>query len=216
MTDEHGAPIVAELGRPETPEETRLRKEDARRVRRQHQTALNLVLSLAASLAVVLALVAVVARPDHPSSDSMHVDYRSVAAQAAVPGVTLAAPALPSGYSANRADYQDDTADGVDVWTVGLLTPDAQYIGVHQGIRANQTWVANQLDEHAPTGSRRIDGTRWTVYDRRDEGKAAGNDAYALVATFGRSTIVLAGTADDASFRTVADRVATQQQDRSR
>ncbi|PZF58021.1 DUF4245 domain-containing protein [Curtobacterium sp. MCBD17_034] len=218
MSDQHpqSAPVVAELGRPETAEETRIRKEDARRVRRQHQTALNLVLSLAASLAVVLALVAIVARPDHPSSTSSHVDYRSVAAQADVPHVTLAAPRLPSGYSANRADFQDDTADGVDVWTVGLITPDDQYIGVHQGIRANQTWVANQLDEHAATGSRTIDGTKWAVYDRRDEGKGAGNEAYSLVATFGASTVVLAGTADDASFRTVAHRIATQLEDQNR
>jgi hypothetical protein len=205
-----GRPIVAGLGRPETAEETRVRKEDARRTRRQHQTTMNLVLSLAASLGIVLALVAIVARPDHASPTK--VDYRSVAAQASVPGVVLAAPDLPSGYSSNRADYQDDTTDGVDVWTVGLLTPDHQYVGVHQGIKANQTWVTNQLDEHATTGSRTIAGTRWTVVDRRSEGTGAGNAAYSLVGRFGESTIVLSGTADDRAFRTIATRVATQQE----
>ncbi|KQS08903.1 DUF4245 domain-containing protein [Curtobacterium sp. MCLR17_007] len=209
MTDpDTGRPIVAELGRPETAEETWSRKDTARRARRQHQTAFNLVLALIASLGIVVFLVAVVARPG--TTVDRDVDYRQVASQAAVPGVTLAVPDLPDSYTSNRADYADRGADGVDVWTVGLLTPDKQYIGMQQGIKANPTWVANQLDRHPATGSRTIDGTKWTVYDRRDEGKDAGNQAYALVTTFGRNTVVLAGTADDRSFRTVAAAVAEQ------
>lgn len=209
MTDpDTGRPVVAELGRPETPQETWERKDTARRARRQHQTAFNLVLALIASLGIVVFLVAVVARPD--TTVDRDVDYRQVASQAAVPGVTLAVPSLPDSYASNRADFTDRAADGVDVWTVGLLTPDKQFIGLQQGIDANPTWVANQLDQHAATGSRTIDGTEWTVYDRRDEGKDAGNQAYSLVTTFGRNTIVLAGTADDRSFRTVAAAVAKQ------
>ncbi|MFZ6991134.1 DUF4245 domain-containing protein [Curtobacterium sp. RRHDQ66] len=212
MTDpETGRPVVAELGRPETAEETWARKDSARRARRQHQTAFNLVLALIASLGIVVFLVAVVARPDGAVDRS--VDYQQVASQADVPGVTLAAPELPDSYSANRADYKDEAADGVDVWTVGFLTPDKQYVGLQQGIDANPTWVANQLDQHAATGSRSIGGTKWTVYDRRAEGKDAGNQAYALVASFGRNTVVLAGTADDASFRKIAAGVAKQLSD---
>jgi hypothetical protein len=212
VTDpETGRPVVAELGRPETAEETWARKDSARRARRQHQTAFNLVLALIASLGIVVFLVAVVARPDGAVDRS--VDYQQVAAQADVPGVTLAAPELPDSYSANRADYKDKAADGVDVWTVGFLTPDKQYVGLQQGIDANPTWVANQLDQHAATGSRSIGGTKWTVYDRRAEGKDAGNQAYSLVATFGRNTVVLAGTADDASFRKIAAGVAKQLSD---
>jgi len=212
VTDpETGRPVVAELGRPETAEETWARKDSARRARRQHQTAFNLVLALIASLGIVVFLVAVVARPDGAVDRS--VDYQQVAAQADVPGLTLAAPELPDSYSANRADYKDKAADGVDVWTVGFLTPDKQYVGLQQGIDANPTWVANQLDQHAATGSRSIGGTKWTVYDRRAEGKDAGNQAYSLVATFGRNTVVLAGTADDASFRKIAAGVAKQLSD---
>jgi hypothetical protein len=203
-----GRPVVAELGRPETDEETWARKDAARRSRRQHQTAFNLVLALLASLAIVVGLVAVVARPSGDVDQS--VDYRQAADSAHVSGVTLVAPELPKSYSANRADYKDKAADGVDVWTLGLLTPDRQFIGVQQGVRANPTWVANQLDQHAATGTRSIGGTKWTVYDRRDEGKAAGNHAYALVHVFGTSTVVLAGTADDSSFRTVANRITAQ------
>lgn len=213
MTDADGRPIVAELGRAETPEETWARKDAARTARRQHQTAFNLVIALIASLGIVLFLVAVVVRPDTQIVDRT-VDYRQVAADADVRGVELAAPTLPKGFSANRADWTDKSGDGVDVWTVGFLTPDKQYIGLQQGVDANASWVANQLDQKPATGSTTIDGTKWTVYDRRDEGKDAGNNAYALVQTTGKYTFVLAGTADDTSFRTLATAVSEQFADR--
>ncbi len=88
--------------------------------------------------------------------------------------------------------------------------PDRQYIGLQQGIEANASWVSNQLDQKPATGDRTIDGTKWTVYDRRDEGRDAGNHAYSLVTTFGSNTIVLSGTADDRSFTTVARAVTEQ------
>lgn len=213
MTDADGRPIVAELGRAETPEETWARKDAARTARRQHQTAFNLVIALIASLGIVLFLVAVVVRPDTQIVDRT-VDYQQVAADANVRGVELAAPTLPKGFSANRADWTDKSGDGVDVWTVGFLTPDKQYIGLQQGVSANASWVANQLDQKPATGSTTIDGTKWTVYDRRDEGKDAGNNAYALVRTTGKYTFVLAGTADNASFRTLATAVSKQFADR--
>ena len=209
MSDpETGRPIVAELGRPETAEETWARKDTARRARREHQTAFNLVLALIASLGIVLFLVAVVVRPDQAVDRS--VDYRQVAQQADVSGAELLVPDLPSSYTSNNAEYQSGSARGVAVWTIGLLTPDKQYIGMHQGIDANDTWIADQLDQKQATGSRTIAGTKWTVYDRRDEGKGAGNNLYALVTTSGKDTVVLAGTADQKSFTTVATAVGEE------
>lgn len=208
MTDANGRPIVAELGRPETAEETWARKDAARTARRQHQTAFNLVIALIASLGIVLFLVAVVVRPD--TTVDRTVDYQQIAADAHVGDITLAAPDLPSGFTSNRADFSDKASDDVDVWTVGFVTPDKQYLSLQQGIDANGSWVSNQLDQRPSTGTRVIDGTKWTVYDRRDEGSDAGNHAYSLVSTFGANTVVLSGTADDSSYRTVAKAVAEQ------
>ena len=69
MTDANGRPIVAELGRPETAEETWARKDAARTARRQHQTAFNLVIALIASLGIVLFLgvVRLQEPPPYPS-----------------------------------------------------------------------------------------------------------------------------------------------------
>ncbi|MBT1622435.1 DUF4245 family protein [Curtobacterium flaccumfaciens pv. oortii] len=208
MTDANGRPIVAELGRPETAEETWARKDAARTARRQHQTAFNLVIALIASLGIVLFLVAVVVRPN--TTVDRTVDYQQIAADAHVGDITLAAPDLPSGFTSNRADFSDKTSDDVDVWTVGFVTPDKQYISLQQGVDANGSWVSNQLDQRPSTGTRVIDGTKWTVYDRRAEGSDAGNHAYSLVSTFGTNTIVLSGTADDSSYRTVATAVTKQ------
>ncbi|MBF4605720.1 MULTISPECIES: DUF4245 domain-containing protein [unclassified Curtobacterium] len=208
MTDANGRPIVAELGRPETAEETWARKDAARTARRQHQTAFNLVIALIASLGIVLFLVAVVVRPN--TTVDRTVDYQQIAADAHVGDITLAAPDLPSGFTSNRADFSDKTSDDVDVWTVGFVTPDKQYLSLQQGVDANGSWVSNQLDQRPSTGTRVIDGTKWTVYDRRAEGSDAGNHAYSLVSTFGTNTIVLSGTADDSSYRTVATAVTKQ------
>ena len=56
--------VVAELGRPETPEETAARQAENSLKHRQRQTVTNLVLALGASLLVVLALVLLVPRSD--------------------------------------------------------------------------------------------------------------------------------------------------------
>ena len=62
--------IVAELGRPETPEETAARRAENSLKHRQRQTVQNLILALGASLLVVLVIVLIVPRSDAPMSHS--------------------------------------------------------------------------------------------------------------------------------------------------
>ena len=63
-TDENGRPIVAELGRAETPQETADRKAISSAKRRSNQTVINLVIAVVASLGIVVFLLVVVVRPD--------------------------------------------------------------------------------------------------------------------------------------------------------
>ena len=203
-TDEQGRPVVAELGRPETADEVADRRAESSRKHRANQTLVNLLLAIGASLVVVVVLVLVVVRPG-PSPDANRVDYRQVAAQAqAAVSTPLAAPVLPSGWWANRAEL-NQPSDDVATWGIGLITPAARYVGLTQGIKADPTWVADQVGRIQPTGTRTYGGLRWRVYDHR----AAGGDVdYALVAESGDSTIVLTGsTATDAEFATVATAV---------
>lgn len=200
-TDEQGRPIVAELGRPETPEELADRRADSSRRHRANQTLINLVIAIGASLAVVVVLVLVVVRPG-PGADANRVDYRQTAAQAqSAVSTPLAAPVLPAKWWANRAEL-DQPSDQVASWQIGLISPASRYVGVVQGIDADATWTADQVGKLQPTGSHRYGGLSWRVYDHREAG---GDVDYALVAASGRSTIVLTGsTATDAEFATVA------------
>jgi hypothetical protein len=208
-TDENGRPIVAELGRPETPQETADRKAASRLAHRSNQNVLNLVIALGASLLVVFLIVIVVVRPDQAASPKT-VDWTAVArdAQQSV-STPLIVPTLPRTWSANRAELVDakTASDGIASWQIGFLTPTTQYIGLDQGISANPSWVATQLSDKTVTGDETYGGVAWKVYDHRTADHP-GNLAYALVATIGESTVVLAGTGSDVEFATLATEIA--------
>ncbi|MGH1526150.1 DUF4245 domain-containing protein [Leifsonia sp. L25] len=201
--------VVAELGRPETPEETAARKAQNSANHRNRQTVNNLVYSLIATVALVAVIVLIVPR-GNPTSSAPAVDYAAVAqqAQGSEPD-RLVVPGLPSGWSSNSAELRTKTADGVDAWYIGLLTPKGQYIGITQGFNANDSWVADQVNRTRIAGTREIDGAKWDVYDNRASSDA-GNVRYALVTSAGKSTVVVFGTADDAEFTTVASSLTDQ------
>lgn len=193
-------PIVADLGRPETPEETAARKAENSRKHRAAQTVRNLLWALAATLAVVLFLVLVVVRPD--LAPPAPIDYDTVAGQVqAELNTPISAPVLPPQWSANQAEVRKQGE--ISVWYVGFITPDEQFIALNQGIDANPTWVDNVLNRATPTGKLMIDNVEWTVYDHR-KAKDPGNLAYALVTVVDKSTYVLYGTASDVEFETLA------------
>ncbi len=202
--------VVAELGRPETPEETAARKAQNSANHRNRQTVNNLVYSLIATVALVIVIVLVVPR-GNPTNTTPPVDYAAVAqeAQGSEPD-RLLVPSLPEGWKANSAELRTKTADGVDSWYIGLLTPKGEYIGVTQGFDANDSWVADQVAKSRIAGTRDVDGVRWDVYDNRKASSDAGNVAYALTTDAGHSSIIVFGTADDAEFRTVASSLSDQ------
>jgi len=196
---------VAELGRPETPEETAARKAEASRRRRSNQTGLNLVLALGASLGIVLLLVLVVVRPDPPSAAP--VDYSSIASEAeAAVGAPLADPVLPPAWVANSARLTGAASD-IPEWTIGFVTPESDFLGIRQGVDADATWLDDAVESMRADSVVEIDGITWDAYDNREDDDP-GNLAYALSATVGRSTYVLYGTAADEEFRTLASSLA--------
>ncbi|MBC7589749.1 MAG: DUF4245 domain-containing protein [Salinibacterium sp.] len=197
--------IVAELGRPETAEETAQRKAENSRKHRANQTALNLVGATVASLAIVAFLVIVVVRPTPAPAES--IDYATIASQAQVNSEQpLIAPVLPDTWTANDARFE--SREQVPTWYIGFVTPDTQFIALNQGVDANETWQAAVLDNATETGVVTIEGVNWTVFDQRDSA-SPGNFAYSLATTSGASTIVLHGTADDASFEQLATAIAS-------
>ncbi|MFU8946349.1 DUF4245 domain-containing protein [Mycetocola zhadangensis] len=197
--------VVAELGRPETPAETAVRKAENSRKYRSAKTVNNLVYSLLVTVALVVIIVLAVPRSDQ--SMLAEVDYSSVAATAQQSyAQPLANPDLPGSWSSNRADVSK--TDGVQSWNIGLITPSDQYIGITQGIDANETWTAQQLKKSLATSTITVDGIEWTVYDNRGDTKNRGNVHYAFATVAGDSTFLLYGTAKDDEFVTVAESIS--------
>lgn len=196
--------VVAELGRPETPEETAARKAENSRLYRARKTPNNLVLSLIVCVAVAFVIFLAVPRGDMNFDNTVDWKALSETAQTGVPE-TLASPDLPDGWRSNTAVYRSNAADDVDVWFIGFLTPSDEFIGMSQAFDANDTWVATELKNTIATGSVTIDGVDWTVYDNRASTDDLGNARYALVTTSGESTWVLAGTGTPSEFQTLAE-----------
>ncbi|MBG6212909.1 MAG: DUF4245 domain-containing protein [Cryobacterium sp.] len=199
--------VVAELGRPETPQETAERLAENSRKYRSHKTVNNLVLSLLVTVGAVLVLVLLVPRSDNPINRD--VDYASVAAQLQpVVDHALAIPELPDGWSANDTEWQAGTNGQVPSWYIGLLTPGNQYIGFSQAFNANPTWLAQKLPDSPVVDSVSIAGVTWDVYRNSAAAGDRGNFDYALVTAAGASTYVLIGTAPTGDFETLATALA--------
>ena len=199
--------VVAELGRPETAEETAARKAENSRLYRQRKTINNLILSLLATLGVVAIIFFAVPRPD--SAPNWEVEYLQIAedAQLAVTS-PLVTPHMPADWKANSAKLKL-SADKVTTWSVGFITPTNEYIGYRQALQADASWLSNYLEQLQATSTVTIGGLDWQVYDNRSA-EDAGNLAYALVTTANGDTFVLNGTANDEEFAQAAAEVATQ------
>jgi hypothetical protein len=196
--------IVAELGRPETPQETADRKAENSRNYRKRKTVNNLVYSLLVCVGLVLVIALAVPRADN--SLVPEVDYSAVATQAqSSTEHILVNPELPGSWSSNRAET--DKAGGVSSWNIGLITPAKEFIGITQGFNANETWLSQQLRQSAASSTLAVDGVEWTVYDNRGRDDV-GNMEYALTTESGASTFILFGTAGGEEFLTVASAVA--------
>ena len=202
-------PVVAELGRPETPEETARRKAQTSADHRRRQTVNNLIYSLLATLALVVVIVLMVPRPTPDAVKS--VDYVKIAQQGAgTEPDPLITPKLPADWKSNSAQLRQQNDDRVDEWYIGLITPSQEYIGMVQGFRANATWLAAQVANSSPVGSTTVHGVKWNIYDNRQSSRDVGDVQYALSAAEGASTVVLYGTADTQEFTQLADAVSRQ------
>ncbi|MBF4634590.1 DUF4245 domain-containing protein [Agreia pratensis] len=201
-------PIVAELGRPETPEEEAARKAQNSKNYRDSKTIRNLWVAVGVTVAIVALMIFIVPRDD--SSRLQSIDYRSVAvsAQRTLP-VPLAVPELPDTWSSNVAEIRTASLDGVTSWFIGLITPSKQFLSITQAVDANPSWLVNEMQQTIPTGTVNIDGIDWIVYDNRDSDRDVGNVEYALTTESGRSTFIVAGTATPEEAAALASTITT-------
>ena len=191
-------PIVAELGRPETPQEEAARRAENSRLYRQRKTVNNLVYSMLVTLGVVAIIYFAVPRGDAPVA--WQVDYVTIGQQ--VQSTTtehLVVPAMPTDWQANAAEIRTG-ADGVTEWRIGFVTPSQNFIGYEQAFGGNASWVSSRMESTAPVSTVDIDGVIWDVYDNG----SAGNNSYALTSTIDGVTYLLRGKADANEFAQLA------------
>lgn len=208
-------PVVAELGRPETPEETAARLAENSRKYRARKTIQNLIAATGVTLLAVLVLVLIVPRNDNPRHTN--VDYNEVAANAQQ-GLTehLVVPELDGQWQANEAELRQGS-DNVTEWYIGLLQMrdgDAQaMVGVRQGLDANETWTYNKTGQRPATGTVDIGGVTWDEYDYSAlDRKEVGNNGYVLATERGGSVYIVFSSHDPALVHEIAEAVARDMQ----
>lgn len=208
-------PIVAELGRPETPDETAARKARDSRLYRQRKTVNNLVFSLLVSLGLVLVIVLVVPRGVDTWSDQT-VNVTNLAdSAAATAGQPLVAPPTPDGWKAKQAELRGASSGDISYWYIGYTTADGAYAAVAQaftnsGAPVDDAWVSQQFEAQAATGAESIGGLEWTVYDHPERNPDTTNMVFGMETEIGTATILVYGTDTAATLRALADSVAAQ------
>ncbi|WP_228177048.1 DUF4245 family protein [Microbacterium schleiferi] len=199
--------IVAELGRPETPEETAARKAESSRVYRSSQTFRNLVAALVITLGIVAIVIFAVPRGEPPASEPIDVAAVAEEVSLTLDGSTVIVPVVPETWLVTSAAV---AGDDPRTWTV-LYVPaeDAGFVRVSQGFSADATWPTRELSGADSAGTIVIDGVEWTEYDIPDPARA-GNISAALSTTAGADTILIYGATDAATLRVVAEGLADQ------
>ena len=184
--------------------------DDAAAKRRARQTLINLLLSLAATSAIVLALVLAVPRSD--TNLIKPVDYVSVAQSAAESSnkPILVPELIGQDWWSNSARWNSSSVDGVANWYVGFVGPKNQYLGLTQAFDSNPTWLALKLGQTQRTGSETIDGRLWEIFQNPEPGETPKTMDYVMVTSVGPDQIFVYGTAGIAEFKAFAALVQTQ------
>jgi hypothetical protein len=193
---------VAELGRPETPEETAARKAEDSRNYRARKTVNNLIYSLLATLGLVAIIFFAVPRPDIPKD--WEIDYAAVgiSAQSSVEG-PLITPDMPAAWRANVAKL--DRVDNLPAWKVNFLTPTDEYITYQQIFGQDNAGLRRILEDREPTGELTLGGGQvWTVFATSSAADTQAPQDYALATFAFGDAFILTGSGTVEEFAELA------------
>ncbi|MET0828462.1 MAG: DUF4245 family protein [Microbacterium sp.] len=198
--------IVAELGRPETPDETASRKAESSRVYRASQNTRNLIAALLVTLVVVAIIIFAVPRGEPPQAEPIDVAAVAEGIESAE-GRTVLVPDVPEAWIVNRASIEGDSTAA---WTI-VYVPDetAGFLRVAQGFDADPAWTTRVLSGASVDGTVTIDGVEWDRYNIPDPSRA-GNISAALSTQAGDDIVLVYGSTDDETLALAAASVADQ------
>jgi len=199
--------IVAELGRPETPQETADRKAESSRVYRSSQTFRNLIAALIITVAVVAVIVFAVPRGEPTARPA--IDVAKIAADvSSTSDRPVIVPELGDFWRVNAAGLD---GGATKVWSITLAPAGERergFIKLAQAFDADVKWAPQVTGGMAPTGTEQIDGVTWDVFDLDDRGTA--NVTYALGTQAGRDYVLLYGSRSADSTKKLAESLTSQ------
>jgi hypothetical protein len=181
---------------------------DAAAKRRARQTLNNLMLSLAATVGVMVLLVLAVPRDD--SNRVQPVDYVAIAEQAeSEANEKLLIPTIPVDWYSNAARYRSSAQDGVANWYVGFVGPNSEFVAVTQGLDVNQTWMQLMIESNKPTGEVVIQGKTWKVYESVRENNPPKSKDYLMVLEYENNAVFVYGVAPRPNLEDFAAQLGT-------
>lgn len=182
---------------------------DAAAQRRARQTLINLLLSLAATVGVMVLLVLAVPRDD--SNRVQPVDYLSIAEQASTeaPGKLLV-PTIPIDWYSNAARYRSSAQDGVANWYVGFVGPNSEFVAMTQGLEVNQTWMQLMVESNKPSGEIVIQGKTWKVFESVRENNPPKSKDYMMVLEYENNAVFVYGVASTEQLENLALQLTLQ------
>lgn len=201
------APIVAELGRPETPEETAARKAEFSKNYRASQTFRNLIAALIITVAVVVVVIFAVPR-GIPASER-EVDVIGIAADVESTMESHAiVPELGDFWQVNAAKLQ---GGATVVWNI-TVAPSADeergFVRIAQAFDADASWAPQVLNGTAATDTTEIGGLEWDVYKLSND--AQDNVSYAIGTQAGEDYVLLYGSRSADSTAELAESLVPQ------
>lgn len=204
MMASHEPRIVAELGRPETPEETAVRKAESSRAHRASQNARNLVAALIVTIAVVVVVILAVPRGEPPAREPIDVANVAQSIESAENRPVIA-PDAPEDWQVNVATVE---GDGPRAWTI-VYADETWFLRVVQGFDADPAWPTRVLSGASVDGTVTIDGVTWDRYEIANPSRA-GNISVALATQAGPDTVMIYGKAGSDVLEQAASATAAE------
>lgn len=202
------ARIVAELGRPETPEETAERKAASSKAYRSSQTVRSLIAALLATLAILAVIIFAVPRGEPATAEKIDVAAIASDVEKTVDGGVIV-PELDDFWRVNAAELESGATVVWDITLAPAADDERGFVRMAQAFDADSGWAPQRLNGTAPTDTTTIGGIEWDVFTPGDPA-ANQNITYALGTQAGDDYVLLYGSRSSDSTAELAESLVPQ------